>query len=175
MRALADGVVGALRRATRGHAGPLGRHIPTLGGREWEYVRECLETGWVSSDGRNVDRPEAMLAEYTCGRRAILVMNGTAALHLALLFAAVPRDDEVLVSALTFVGTANAVSYCGAVPQFVDSGESTLGLDPSKLRAHLGEVAVVVGGRCVNRAIGRTIPAVLPVHTAHLVAADVRT
>ena len=108
-------------------------HEPTFSGQEWKYVKECLDTGWVSSVGSYVDRFEQMLAEYTGAKRAVAVVNGTAALHVCLKLSGVETGDEVLLPALTFVATANAVSYCGAVPHFVDSEEATLGLDPGKL------------------------------------------
>jgi perosamine synthetase len=91
-------------------------------------------------------------------------MNGTAALHIALLLVGVERGDEVLVPSLTFIATTNAVSYAGGIPHFVDSSFDTLGLDPAALDAYLTEIADIVGGRCVNRATGATIRAVVPVH-----------
>ncbi len=99
-------------------------HEPDFGGNEWAYVKECLDTGWVSSVGKFVDRFEEELAAYTGVKRAIAVVNGTAALHVCLLLAGVKADDEVLMPALTFIATANAVSYCGAIPHFIDSEEN---------------------------------------------------
>lgn len=139
-------------------------HEPDLGGNAWAYVKECLDTNWVSTAGSFVDRFERELASFTGARFAVATVNGTAALHLCLLAAGVEPDEEVIVPALTFVGTANAVRYCGAVPHFADSEERTLGLDPGKLGDHLRKSAEVRDGACVDRSTGRRIRAVLPVH-----------
>jgi len=93
------------------------------------------------------------------------MVNGTAALHIALQLAGVRPDDEVLIPALTFIATANAVSYCGATPHFVDSEERTLGIDPHALREHLQGISEIRGGLCVNRHTGRIIRALVPMHT----------
>ena len=112
-------------------------HEPRFNGNEWKYLKECLDSTFVSSVGKFVDRFEADLIAYTGAKHAVAVVNGTAALHAALILAGVKRDDEVLVPALTFVATANAVSYCGATPHFVDSEERALGMDPHALREYL--------------------------------------
>lgn len=140
-------------------------HEPCFGGNEWTYVKECIDTGWVSSVGKFVDRFEAQLAEYTGCKRVVAVVNGTAALHIALLLSGVQAGDEVLMPALTFIATANAVTYCGAVPHFVDSEYTTLGLDPRKLADYLRKIAVCQTGGTFNRVTGRRIKAVLPMHT----------
>ena len=139
-------------------------HEPHFGGNEWTYVKECLDSTFVSSVGPFVDRFEADLAAYTGAKHAIAVVNGTAALHVALRLAGVEAGDEVLVPALTFVATANAVTYCGATPHFVDSDEGTLGMDRSALRKYLSVVTVLRSGTCVDRATGRGIRAVVPLH-----------
>src|SRR6267142_5802911 len=95
--------------------------VPELRGNEWKYVKECLDTGWVSSVGSYVDRFEHAVATRVGARHAVAVVNGTAALHLALLVAGVEPDDEVLVSDLTFIAPANAVRYAGAWPVFIDA------------------------------------------------------
>lgn len=140
-------------------------HEPQFGGNEWSYVKECLDTGWVSSVGKFVDRLEAQISEYTGAKRAVAVVNGTAALHICLKLVEVGQGDEVLVPALTFVAAANAVSYCGAIPHFIDSEEQTLGLDPHKLKAYLQEIAEVRTEGCYNKQTGRRIKAVVPMHT----------
>lgn len=140
-------------------------HEPLFAGNEWTYVKECLDTGWVSSVGAFVDRLEADLAAYTGVKRAVAVVNGTAALHVCLMLAGVESGDEVLIPALTFIATANAVTYCGAVPHFVDSEERTLGLDPVRLADYLSETAELRDGGCYNRTTGRRIKAVVPMHT----------
>lgn len=140
-------------------------HEPSFAGNEWAYLKECLDSTYVSSVGKFVDRFESDLAAYTGARHAVAVMNGTAALHVALRLAGVQPGDEVLIPTLTFVATANAVAYCEATPHFVDSEERTLGLDPEALRSHLQEIAEVRGGHCVNRATGCVIRALVPMHT----------
>ncbi len=140
-------------------------HEPRFEGNEWNYVKDCLDTGWVSSVGSYVDRFEELLAEYTGVKRAVAVVNGTAALHLSLKIAGVKPNDEVLIPALTFVATANAVAYCGAVPHLADSEERTLGLDPGKLALHLEEIGEVRPDGCYNKQTGRRIKAIVPMHT----------
>ena len=140
-------------------------HEPLFRGNENKYVKECIDTGWVSSVGKFVDRFEGDLAAYTGVKRAVAVSNGTSALHICLILAGVKPEDEVLVPALTFIATANAVIYCQAVPHFVDSCYETLGLDPDKLRDYLREIAEIKNGVCYNRRTGRRISAMVPMHT----------
>ncbi len=140
-------------------------HEPSFKGREWEYVKECLDTGWVSSVGKYVDLFEERLAEFTGVKRAVAVVNGTASLHIALKLAGVEPGDEVLIPALTFVATANAVVYCNAIPHFVDNELKTLGMDPSKLSEYLADITNIVDGKCINKNTGRRIKAVVPMHT----------
>jgi len=139
-------------------------HEPHFNGNEWTYVKDCLDTGWVSSVGKYVDKFERDLADYTGANYAIAVVNGTAALHICLKLAGVVQQDEVLVPSLTFIATANAVTYCGAIPHFVDSELSTLGLDPNKLDKYLEETTEFKEGYCYNKKSGRRIKAVVPVH-----------
>ena len=144
---------------------PVHLHEPRFDGREREYVLDCLDSTFVSSIGAYVDRLETDLAEYMGVKRAVVVMNGTAALHLALVACRVEAGDEVLVPALTFVATANAVAYQGATPHFCDSDPVTLGLCPRKLEAHLAQIAEVSDdGRCINKLTGQQIKAVIPMH-----------
>jgi perosamine synthetase len=140
-------------------------HQPLFQGHEWEYLKDCIDTGWVSSVGSYVDRIEQMLAEYTGAKRAVAVVNGTAALFIALKMAGVEPGDEVLIPALTFVATANAVAYCGATPHFVDSEYATLGIDPAKLDHYLGDIGAVDSDGTRNRFTGARIKAVVPMHT----------
>ena len=97
--------------------------VPEIRGNEWKYVRECLDTGWVSSVGRFVGRFERAVADAVGSRHAVATVNGTAALHVALMLAGVERDDEVLVSTLTFIAPVNAIRYVGAWPVFIDACE----------------------------------------------------
>lgn len=143
----------------------IGLHEPYFGGNEWQYVKECLDTGWVSSVGKFVDQFEEKLAEFTGVKRAIAVGNGTSALHICLKLVGVEPNDEVLVPALTFIATANAVTYCGAVPHFVDSELKSLGMDALKLRDYLRDIAEIRGNECYNKFTGRRIKAVVPMHT----------
>jgi perosamine synthetase len=146
-------------------AGPVGLHEPTFAGNEWLYVKECLDSTFVSSVGKFVDRFEDNLATYTGVKHAVAVVNGTAALHIALLLAGVKANDEVFVPALTFIATANAISYCGATPHFVDSEDATLGIDTAKLREYLQAHTQQSSDRCINIATGQVIRAMVPMHT----------
>ncbi len=145
--------------------GPVVLHEPTFSGNEWQYLKDCLDSTFVSSVGQYVNRFEEALASATGGGHVIAVVNGTAALHVALLLSGVERDDEVLVPSLSFIATANAVRYCGAIPHFVDSELRTLGVSAAALDEHLSRIARVDVGRCVNRETGRTIRALVPMHT----------
>ncbi len=158
-------IVKTVQSALPRQDGVIGLHEPSFKGNEWDYVKECLDTRWVSSVGKFVDLFEKQLREYTEARCVVAVVNGTAALHICLKLAGVAPGDEVLVPALTFVATANAVAYCGAIPHFVDSEEKTLGLDPVKLDAYLREIGDIRGDGCYNRRTGRRIKAVVPMHT----------
>ena len=147
-----------------GETRPVFLHEPRFEGNEQSYLQQCLDSTFVSSVGPFVDRFEADLAAYTGAAHAVVTMNGTAALHLALLLAGVQRGDEVLMPALTFVATANAVSYVGAFPHFCDSEVSTLGLDAVALDAHLEAIAERREGGTFNRQTGRRLAAVVPMH-----------
>jgi aminotransferase in exopolysaccharide biosynthesis len=160
--ALADRIVEAIQTVVG--PGPVALHEPRFAGNEWMYLKECLDSTYVSSVGKFVNRFEAELAAYMGAKYAVAVVNGTAALHVALRLAGVQPGDEVLIPALTFVATANAVSYCGAVPHFVDSEQSTLGVNPRALREYLRIITEVRDQQCVNRATGRVIRALVPMH-----------
>ena len=145
--------------------GPVSLHEPRFAGNEWAYLKDCLDSTFVSSVGPYVDRFEADLAAFTGAKHAVAVVNGTAALHIALRLANVRQGDEVLMPALTFVATANAVHYCGAIPHFVDSEERTLGVDANALRDYLKATTEKQAGQYVNRNTGRVIRALVPMHT----------
>ena len=145
--------------------GPLALHEPRFNGNEWVYLKECLDSTFVSSVGKFVDRFENDLANFTGANRAVAVVNGTAALHVSLLLAGVKAGDEVLLPALTFIATANAVAYCQATPHFVDSEERSLGMDAVALRDYLSTITEKHNGQCVNRKTGRVIRAMVPMHT----------
>jgi perosamine synthetase len=144
---------------------PAPLHEPEFSERERTLLVQCLDRGWVSWAGQFLGQFEATVAYRTSRRHAIATINGTAALHVALTVAGVRRGDEVLMPALTFVATANAAAYCGAVPHFVDSTDTTLGLDPVALDRRLRRIAAPgEAGGVVNRETGRPIRAVVPVH-----------
>jgi len=149
---------------------PVALHEPEIGELEERHVLDCLRSGWVSSVGSFVGNFESALCDITGASFAIATASGTAALHLALHSAGVRPGDEVIIPALTFVATANAVSHCGATPHFVDSDEMTLGLDPVVLNDRLSRVAVSDGNVVINRETGRKISAVVPMHTFGLVS-----
>jgi perosamine synthetase len=155
--------VSALRAVTGGAAG--GLHEPVFAGNEKKYLADCIDTGFVSSVGEYVTRFEQELARFTGAGRAVAVTNGTTALHLALVALGVKPGNEVLVPAMSFIATANAVAHAGAVPHFVDVSEETWGLDPQELATYLRAIAVTRDGSLVNRETGRTISAVIPMHT----------
>jgi perosamine synthetase len=159
---LAEKIVAAIRSVVG--AGPVALHEPRFAGNEWTYLKECLDSTYVSSVGKFVDRFEAELAAFSGAKHAIAVVNGTAALHVALRLAGVRSDDEVLIPALTFVATANAVAYCGALPHFADSSERDLGLDAGALREYLRTHTEIRAKQCVNRATRRVIRAIVPMH-----------
>ncbi|MFZ9209625.1 MAG: LegC family aminotransferase [Ilumatobacteraceae bacterium] len=157
----------AVLKSVLGESGssPIALHEPNIGQRENELVSKCLASGWVSSVGEYISEFEQGLAKFTNSKHAIAVVNGTAALHLALHSVGVKPGDEVLVPTLSFVATANAVSHCGAIPHFVDSDPETLGLDPLALREHLRANASLRDGELHNTSTGRRIIAVVPMHT----------
>ena len=160
---LAEQVITVLR-AVAG-PGPAELHRPSFIGNEWRYLKECLDSTFVSSVGGFVDQFEIDLANFTGAKNAVAVVNGTAALHIALILAGVQAGDEVLMPALTFIATANAVTYCNATPHFLDSEACTLGVNGAKLRDYLLGHTEQRARQCVNRATGRVIRALVPMHT----------
>jgi perosamine synthetase len=161
---LARDVVTAVRQVLGKPTQALALHEPEFAGREWDYLKDCLDTGWVSSAGAYVDRFGRDLAAYTGAACAVATSNGTSALHICLLLVGVLAGDEVLVPTLTFVATANAVSYVGATPHFVDSEAVSLGVDAARLDAYLGDIAQVVNGVCMNRHTGAPVRALIVMH-----------
>jgi perosamine synthetase len=139
-------------------------HEPEFSGNEWLYVKDCLDSGWVSSVGKYVDLFEKKLAEISGTHRAIACVNGTAALHICLQLLGVKQNDEVLCPAVTFIATTNAISYCGALPHFVDSEYQTLGISPKKLQQYLSENTQKKADGCFNKRTGNRIKALVAVH-----------
>ncbi len=138
--------------------------IPHLQGNEWQYIKDCLDTGWVSSVGTYVDRFEQALATYVGPEYAVATSSGTAALHIALLVAGVQPDDEVLVSALTFIAPANAIRYVGAWPVFIDAEPQYWQMDPQRVIDFLENECHFIQGELRNKVTGRRVKAILPVH-----------
>lgn len=138
--------------------------VPALHGNEWSYVKECLDTNWVSSVGPFVDRFEAGMAARVGTQHAVATVNGTAALHIALLVAGVQPDDEVLVSTLTFIAPANAIRYAGAWPVFIDAEPDYWQMDCRKLVDFLDHECIWRDGALRNRTTDRRIGAIVPVH-----------
>ena len=145
-------------------AGPIPLSVPSLGGNEWAYVKECLDTNWISSAGPFVDRFEREVAALLDVRHAVAVSNGTSALHLSMLLSGVGPETEVIVPALTFIATLNAIRYCGGVPMILDVEPKYWQLDPILLARFLEDRCERKTDGIYNRATGRQIKAVLPVH-----------
>lgn len=145
---------------------PVPLHAPRFWGNEKKYLIDCIDSTYVSYLGKYVSRFEDSIQNFTGAKYAIAVSSGTSALHIALLLANVVPNDEVITQPLTFVATANAISYCGAQPVFVDVEKSTLGLGPERLQDFLLNQAVLKSdGRCYNKVTGKRIAACVPMHT----------
>lgn len=138
--------------------------VPEIRGNEWKYIKECLDTNWVSSAGPFVDRFERVVAEYVGAKYAVATVNGTAALHIALLVAGVKPNDEVLVPSLTFIAPANAVRYVSAWPVFVDAEPVYWQMDPQRVVDFTTKRCQWKRGKLLNKTTGRRISALLPVH-----------
>lgn len=138
--------------------------VPAVQGNEWRYIKECLDTNWVSSVGPFVDRFEREIAARVGTRFAVATVNGTAALHVALLLSDVKPEDEVLVSTLTFIAPVNAIRYVGAWPVFIDAEPDYWQMDPSRVVDFLERGCHWHNGALHNRVTGRRISAVIPVH-----------
>ena len=140
-------------------------HEPLFIGNEKKYINDAIDSTFVSSVGKYVDRFEEMMTEITGAKYAVAVVNGTAALHIALKLAGVQPNDEVLSQPLTFIATANAISYEKAIPHFIDVDEDTMGMSPSALKNRLDVIADIRNGQCFNKETGNRIAACVPMHT----------
>lgn len=138
--------------------------VPEIRGNEWTYVKECLDTKWVSSVGPYVDRFEREIAAFVGAKHSIAAVNGTAALHIALLVSGVQPDDEVLVSALTFIAPVNAIRYAGAWPVFIDAEPEYWQMDVEKVAEFLVDGCRREGEKLINKTTRRRVKAILPVH-----------
>jgi perosamine synthetase len=140
-------------------------HEPKFIGNEKAYLNDCVDSTFVSSVGKYVDRFEQLIAEFTGAKYAIATVNGTAALHVALELVGVRRDDEVITQPLSFIATCNAISYCRAKPVFVDVDLDTLGMSPLSLKTFLSNNVTKTSEGCINKTTGKRIAAVVPMHT----------
>lgn len=138
--------------------------VPTIQGNEWRYVKECLDTNWVSSVGAFVDRFEGEIAGRIGTRFAVATVNGTAALHVALLVGGVQPDEEVLVSTLTFIAPVNAIRYVGAWPVFVDAEPNHWQMNPANVTDFLERGCRWHEGKLYNQLTRRRVTAIIPVH-----------
>ncbi|HEY9428674.1 MAG TPA: LegC family aminotransferase [Gemmatimonadaceae bacterium] len=160
----AEGTAAPIAPGAPAAAGFVPLCVPELRGNEWTYVKECLDTNWVSSVGAYVDRFEHAMADRVGVAHAVATVNGTAALHIALQLAGVRADDEVLVSTLTFIAPANAIRYVGAHPVFIDAEPDHWQMDTAKLASFLENDCERQGGELRDRATGRRVSAIVPVH-----------
>lgn len=140
-------------------------HRPVFEGNERQYLVDCIDSNFVSSVGAKVTEFEQQIASVAGASFAVATVNGTAALHIALQLSGVGRDDEVISQALTFIATCSAITYCGAVPVFVDVDRDTLGMSPEALRRFLEAHAERRGDSCYNKSTGSRISACVPMHT----------
>ena len=140
-------------------------HEPVFIGNEKKYVCDTIDSTFVSSVGEYVNKVEEKICEITGSKYAIAVVNGTNGLHLALKVVGVSEGDEVITQALTFVATANAITYAGAKPVFVDVNLDTLGMSPESLKNWLENNAIKKGNETFNKITGNRIKAVVPMHT----------
>lgn len=158
-------LISFIRKTFNEPEGVIALHEPLFVGNEREYVLDAIDSTFVSSVGQYVDRFEKMITQSVGCDYAIATVNGTAALHLALVIAGVQRNDEVLTQALTFVATPNAICHAGAEPVFIDVDKDTMGLSPTSLRAFLEEYAELRDNACYNKKTNRRISACVPMHT----------
>ena len=153
-------------REIYGTEGFIPLHEPRFWGKEKQYLLDAIDSTFVSSVGEYVNRFEKMICEISGARFCVATVNGTAALHIALMLAGVAPGDEVITQPVTFVATSNAISYCGARPIFTDVDADTMGMSPRKLEAFLREYTEIAGdGSCRSRLTGKRIAACAPMHT----------
>lgn len=161
---IAQDLVSRIRSVTRRQDGAINLSEPSFNDRARALVDQCITTAWVSTEGEFVIKFEKLLEEITGSPKVVATMNGTAALHLALIAAGVKPGDEVITTPLTFVATANAIAHAGGVPHFVDVEERTLGICPEKLLPYLKEAFTSKDGKLINKKTGRQAKVLLPMH-----------
>ena len=138
--------------------------VPEIRGNEWNYIKECLDTNWVSSVGSFVDSFEQKVADYIGSKYAVATVNGTSALHIALLVAGIEPEDEVLVSTLTFIAPVNVIRYTGAYPVFIDAEPDYWQINPQKVIDFLEQECQWRHNHLYNKSTRRRVKAILPVH-----------
>lgn len=158
-------ILSFIRKTYKTEEGFIPLHVPTFRGKEKEYLNDCIDSTFVSSVGKYVDLFEKKVAEFTKAKHAIVCVNGTNALHLSLLLTGVEQNDEVITQPLTFIATANAISYANAIPVFVDVDKDTMGLSPKALDIFLKENTEIRNGECWNIKTNRRVKACIPMHT----------
>ena len=140
-------------------------HEPRFEGNEKKYLRECIDSTFVSSVGKFVDQFEEKIAKYTGAKYAIATTNGTSALHVSLILGGVEKNNEVITQPLNFVASCNAISYCNAKPIFIDVDKDTMGLSPSKLKSFLEKNTSIKNKECINKKTKKVIKACVPMHS----------
>jgi perosamine synthetase len=158
-------IIDKIREIYHQPEGPVYLHEPLFIGNEKKYLEECIDSTFVSSVGKFVDLFEEKTAEYTGSKKAVVCNSGTNALHIALKLVGVEQGDEVITQPLTFIATANAISYCSATPVFVDVDKDTMGLSPQSLDAFLSKETEIKADGCYNKFTGKRIKACVPMHT----------
>lgn len=158
-------IIDKIRSIYRENENHIPLHTPLFIGNEKKYLEECIDSTYVSSVGKFVDLFEVKMSEYTGSKRAVVCVNGTNAIHLALKLVGVEQHDEVITQSLTFIATANAINYCGASPIFLDVDRSTMGLSPDALNKFLTVNTEIRNNGCFNKLTGSRIRACVPMHT----------
>ncbi len=144
---------------------PIPLHEPKFIGNEKKYLNQCIESTFVSSVGKFVDKFEKKIAKFTGAKYAVATTNGTSALHISLILAGVEQDDEVITQPLNFVASCNAISYCRAKPIFIDVDIDTMGLSPFALKSFLENSTVIKNNKCINKKTNKIIKACVPMHS----------
>ena len=138
--------------------------VPNIAGNEWKYVKDCLDTGWISSVGSYVTQFEQMVANFAGAKYGVAAVNGTAALHISLLLSGVKQGDYVILPNLTFVASANSIKYLGADPLLIDADPDLWQMDLDLLEEFLENETDEKDGRLIYIKDGRFIGAIMPVH-----------
>ena len=140
-------------------------HEPKFIGNEKKYLKQCIDTSFVSSVGKFVDKLEKKIAKYTRAKYVIATTNGTSAIHISLILAGVDSNHEVITQPLNFIASCNAISYCNASPIFVDVDKDTMGLSPYALEDFLKKNTIIKNKKCINKKTKKIIKACIPTHT----------